>query len=127
MPTGICRPVPLRIGKNQTGRIEIAFRNCLKFASRRSLVREQEIAGTADTQETPRLAIDRVGVLLCDLHTAKLAIFPGPRFPLRLDEAFELRERLLIFLGQEILRFKVQSLRVRSPTAGCVKSYSKTS
>jgi hypothetical protein len=59
-----------------------------------------------------------VGVLLRDLHTAKLASFPGLRFWLRLDEAFERREWLSIFLGQEnppvqSSRFNVQGSRFK--------------
>jgi len=48
-------------------------------------------------------------MLLGYLDTAKLAIFPGLRLRLRLDEAFELRERLLIFHAHH--RFKVQRSR----------------
>jgi hypothetical protein len=47
-------------------------------------------------------------MLLRDLYTAELATFPGLCFRLRLDEAFELRKGLIVFLRQEILRFKVQ-------------------
>src|SRR5262249_41043812 len=100
---GNLQPIPLRVGKNQTGRIQIAFRNCFELAPCRSFVSKQQIAGSADTQETACFGIDRMGVLLRYLNTAELAFFLGSRFRLRLDEAFELRNRLPVLLAHERL------------------------
>jgi hypothetical protein len=107
----------LRVGKNQTWRIKIAFGNRPEFTSRRALAREQQIAGPADTEEAPRFGIDRVGVPLRDLHTAKLATFPRLRLPLRLDEAPEFRKSMPSFFGHSNFpgsKFKVQRSKFNS-------------
>jgi hypothetical protein len=55
-----------------------------------------------------------MGMLFRDLHTAKLATLSGLRFPLRLDEAPELGERLMIFLGHGNLPVQSSTFQFRS-------------
>src|SRR5262249_56497327 len=78
-PHGNLQPVQLRSAENQARRIEITFGNCLIFTSRRAFVSKQKITGTAHAQEGARLGIDRLGMLLGYLDTAKRPISIGLR------------------------------------------------